>query len=209
MLDDGQKAQRALKGRIDEIVALRSGGLATATERKAQIRAERADMERKGEEIKNLRLENSRIQELADSREKELQRRIRILEIDLDETKEAAREADALRERVQKLSDEVNDRDQIIVRERKERADEQQQLEQARNALLMRLETLEKQNGHNAASQKSSGDDGAAAPQEPLTLSADSTTRPTDDQTTRPQEDQTSKPKHRIFHATPWMSFKK
>lgn len=191
LLDDGQKAQHAIRGRIDELIAIRSGGRATATERQAEMRAERAEAERKGEEIKNLRLEQARLEELAAAREKELQRRIRILEIDLDETKEAARETDALRAKVAQLEGAVNDRDQIIVRERKERSDEQQQLEQARDALLMRLETLEK-NGTAAASPDRASDASSKTQQE---SDGDGTAA--------------SKPKRHLFHATPWMSFKK
>lgn len=185
LLDDGQKAQRSIKGRIDELIAIRSGGHATAKERLAEMRAERAESERRGEEIKNLRLEQSRLEELAAAREKELQRRIRILEIDLDETKEAARETDGLREKVAQLESALNDRDQIIVRERKERADEHQQLEQAQNALLMRLETLEKAKEVGSGGVPQRSDD------------------PTDQRTNGPTV------KRGLFRATPWMSFKK
>ena len=188
LLDDSQKAQHTIRSRIDEIVAIRSGGHATASERQAEMRAERAEAERRGEEIKNLRLEQARLEELAAAREKELQRRIRILEIDLDETKEAARETDALRDKVRQLEGAVNDRDQIIVRERKERADEQQPLEQAQNALLLRIETMEK-----AA---------ASAPEQEDRTSDPGSQTPADAQ---PAES----PRRHIFRAAPWMSFKK
>ena len=151
LLADGQKRQKLIQGRIDELVALRSNGLADAAERQARQKAERDALERSREEINNLRLENSRNAQLAESREQELQRRIRILEIDLSQTKDSAREADALRQRVQQLTDAVNDRDQLIVRERKERAEEHQQLEQAQKALLESAQKSEDADGETPA----------------------------------------------------------
>ena len=147
LLADGQKRQKLIQGRIDELVALRSNGLADAAERQARMKAERDALERSREEINNLRLENTRNAQLAESREQELQRRIRILEIDLNQTKDSAREADALRQRIQQLTDAVNDRDQLIVRERKERAEEHQQLEQAQKALLESTQKAEDADG--------------------------------------------------------------
>ena len=173
LLADGQKRQKLLQGRIDELVALRSNGLADAAERQARLKAERDALERSREEINNLRLENSRNLQLAESREQELQRRIRILEIDLNQTKDSAREADALRQRIQQLTDAVNDRDQLIVRERKERAEEHQLLEQAQKALI------------------------------------ESTQKPADTDSPPREETPPPKPTKRLFHATPWMSFKK
>ena len=182
LFDEGQKRQKQVRERIDKLVALRSGGLADAAERQAKMRAEKAAIDRNKEEIKNLRLENARNLQHAEAREQELQQRIRMLEIDLSQTKESARDADELRQRILKLTDAVNDRDQIIVRERQERASEHQQLEQAQQALLQRLESLEKPAKEHVE-----------------------TTEPA---TGEKQNDKTPSRKT-LFHATPWMSFKK
>ena len=184
LFDEGQKRQKQVRERIDELVALRSGGLADAAERQAKMRAEKAAIDRSKEEINNLRLENARNAKHAEAREQELQRRIRLLEIDLSQTKESARDADELRQRVMSLTDAVNDRDQIIVRERQERAAEHQQLEQAQQALLQRLENLEKPAVEHAETEK-----------------------PETEET--PKSETPPPPRKKLFHATPWMSFKK
>ena len=184
LLVDGQKWYKSIQERIDTLVALRSGGLADATERQARRRAEKAQLERSKEEANNLRLENARNQQLADAREQELQRRIRILEIDLSQTKDAAREADALRQRIQQLTEAVNDRDQIIGRERKERAEEQQRLEQAQQALLARLQKSEKAEAAEHVEASVAGKEREAV--EPAIP-----------------------PTKKHFHVLPWMSFKK
>ncbi len=183
LLADGQKWHKSIQERIDTLVAIRSGGLAAATERQARRRAEKAALDRSKEEINNLRLENTRNQQLADAREQELLRRLRILEIDLSQTKDAAREADALRQRIQQLTEAVNDRDQIIGRERKERAEEQQRLELAQQALLARLQKSDRSNDdHVDVSAEAKGHDALA----PAAASA-----------------------RKHFHVMPWMSFKK
>ncbi len=184
LFDEGQKRQKQVRERIDELVALRSGGLADAAERQAKMRAEKAAIDRSKEEINNLRLENARNVQHAEAREQELQRRIRLLEIELSQTKESARDADELRERIANLTDAVNDRDQIIVRERQERAAEHQQLEQAQQALLQRLETLEKPAAGHAETEKPETED-------------------------KPKSETPPPPRKKLFHATPWMSFKK
>ena len=187
LFDEGQKRQKQVRERIDELVALRSGGLADAAERQAMMRAEKAANDRSKEELDNLRLENARNARQAEAREQELQRRIRLLEIELSQTKEAARDADELRQRVLSLTDAVNDRDQIIVRERQERAAEHQQFEQAQQALLQRLDTSEKPvEEHEEPARPSEGQSPEA--EQP-----------------RPQPH----PRKPLFHATPWMTFKK
>ena len=186
LFDEGQKRQKHVRERIDELVALRSGGLADAAERQARMRAEKAAIDRNREEINNLRLENARNAKHAEAREQELQRRIRLLEIELSQTKESAREADDLRQRVQNLTDAVNERDQIIVRERQERATEHQQLEQAQQALLQRLESLEKTAVEHREAPKP----------EPAEEAVSESSPP-------------PRPRKPLFHATPWMSFKK
>ena len=190
LFDEGQKRQKQVRERIDKLVALRSGGLADAAERQARMRAEKAAIDRNKEEINNLRLENARNLQHAEAREQELQQRIRMLEIDLSQTKESARDADDLRQRVQNLTDAVNDRDQIIVRERQERAAEHQQLEQAQQALLQRLETFEKPS-RDHAEEKPAADEKPPADEKPAA------------------ETPVPPPPRRRFHATPWMSFKK
>ncbi len=191
LFEEGQKRQKQVRERIDELVALRSGGLADAAERQAKMRAEKAALDRNKEEINNLRLENARNIQHAEAREQELQRRIRLLEIELSQTKESARDADDLRQRVQNLTDAVNDRDQIIVRERQERAVEHQQLEQAQQALLQRLETLEKTSREHAEAEKPAMDEKHATDEKPAA------------------ETPVPPPPRKRFHATPWMSFKK
>ena len=186
LFDEGQKRQKQVRERIDELVALRSGGLADAAERQARMRAEKAAIDRNKEEINNLRLENARNLQHAEAREQELQQRIRMLEIDLSQTKESARDADELRQRILKLTDAVNDRDQIIVRERQERASEHQQLEQAQQALLQRLESLEKPAGEREETEKHAEEEKPAA-ETPVQ----------------------TPPRKKLFHATPWMTFKK
>ena len=186
MFDEGQKRQKQVRERIDKLVAIRSGGLADAAERQAKMRAEKAANDRNKEEINNLRLENARNLQHAEAREQELQQRIRMLEIDLSQTKESARDADELRQRILKLTDAVNDRDQIIVRERQERASEHQQLEQAQQALLQRLEALEKPTGEGEETGKTAED-----------KKPDTETPPS------------PPPRKPLFHATPWMTFKK
>ncbi len=189
LLTDGQKWHKSIQERIDALVAIRSGGLADASERQARRRAEKAALDRSKEEINNLRLENSRNQQLAEAREQELQRRLRILEIDLNQTKDEARETDSLRQRIQQLTEAVNDRDQIIGRERKERAEEHQRLEMAQQALLARLQKAEKP-------QKSETSAG-----EHVEVSVDDK----DHEAVEPASSQNKK----HFHVLPWMSFKK
>lgn len=159
LFSDGQKKQKALQEKIDELARIRSGDLAEAIEQQARQRADRAEIRRSKEQIESLRLDNVRISEQAEAREKELRNRVRALEIDLSQAMGSAREADALRQQIQNLTEEVNERDQLIVRERKERAEEQQQLEQAQEALIHRLEALEKKDSgtddqQSAASQR-------------------------------------------------------
>lgn len=160
LLNDGQKRQKNLQDRINDLVNIRSGELADAVERQAKQRTDRLEIRRSKDEIENLKLENTRLLEQSQNKEKELSNRIRMLEIDLNQTKSNAQEADVLRQQIRQLTDEINDRDQIIVRERKLHSENQQQLEQAQQALLERLETFEK----NKNSAESSKEESSAKP---------------------------------------------
>ena len=78
----------------------------------------------------------------------------------------------------------MNDRDQIIGRERKERAEEQQRLEQAQQALLVRLQKSEKAEAADHVAASTDGKEREAV--EPAIP-----------------------PTKKHFHVLPWMSFKK
>lgn len=143
MFNDGQKHQKLLQERIDELVNIRSNELADAVERQAKQRADKSEIKKTKEELESLKLEYGKLQEQAGIKEQELKNRIRMLEIDLSQTKTEAREADELRHQVRQLTDAVNDRDKMIARERTQHAEEHQQLQQAQQTLITRLETIE------------------------------------------------------------------
>lgn len=95
-------------------------------------------------ELDELRAVNDRQVRLAEERERNLQRKLRVLEAESSKLQGLAVEGDKAERRLQELAELLRKREQELADERKNRAEERGQFQGSQQALLMRIEALEK-----------------------------------------------------------------
>jgi len=95
-------------------------------------------------ELDELRAVNERQVRLAEERERDLLRKLRVLEAESTKLQGLAVEGDKTGRRLQELTELLRKREQELADERKNRLEERGQFQGSQQALLMRIESLEK-----------------------------------------------------------------
>ena len=95
-------------------------------------------------ELDDLKVARQREAHLSEDRERELQRKLRVMEAEAAKLRGLALEGDKQGRRAQELSEQLRKREQELADERKSREAEREQFQGSQQALLMRIETLEK-----------------------------------------------------------------
>ncbi len=184
--DTSLKRQELLQARLAALRSLQGGETEGVIARQVQSRAAAAEPVRLRDELESLRTTHQRHVRQAEERERELARRVRVLESDEARIKGQLGESDALHRRLQDLTETVRQREQDLAQERRLRTIEQEQFQQAQQGLLRRIEGLER-----AEDGRAPGSPPAAAPQ------------PAPDEAVEKSSGRTG------FRATPWMRLKR
>jgi hypothetical protein len=95
-------------------------------------------------ELDNLRIVHQRELRQAEERERDMQRKLRVFEAEASKLQGQATEGEKMGRRMQELSEALHKREQELADERKNRDGEREQLQGSQQALLMRIETLER-----------------------------------------------------------------
>jgi hypothetical protein len=95
-------------------------------------------------ELDNLKLAHQRELRLSEDRERDLARKLRVLEADSTKLQALAIEGDKRERRLQDLSELLDKREQELADERRTHQEEREQFQGSQQALLMRIESLEK-----------------------------------------------------------------
>jgi len=95
-------------------------------------------------ELDNIRLTQQRELRLSEDRERDLQRKLRVLEAESAKLLGQVSEGEKTGRRMQELAEVLHKREQELADERKNRVAEREQFQGSQQALLMRIETLEK-----------------------------------------------------------------
>ena len=95
-------------------------------------------------ELDNLRIVHQRELRQAEESERELQRKLRVLEVESAKLQVHATEGEKVGRRLQELSEQLRKREQELADERKSRDAEREQFVGNQQALLMRIDLLEK-----------------------------------------------------------------
>lgn len=184
------KTANLIQNRIAEVARLRENGIST-TELRAKVHSGRVEFEHMREDLENLRVEHARTIRDADRRENEQKTRLRVLEGELELAKASAADADALRQRIAQMDEMLHDRDQALAKERQRRAFDQEQLEQAQQALMARIQDLESKVGTLPLNEEK------VAPAQEQDLFSQAPEQPRAHQ------------QHGIFRVAPWLKVKK
>jgi hypothetical protein len=95
-------------------------------------------------ELDNLRIAHERELRIAEERERDLQRKLRVFESEATKFQSLAIEGEKTGRRMQEVSDQLRKREQELSDERKNREAEREQFQGSQQALLARIESLEK-----------------------------------------------------------------
>lgn len=95
-------------------------------------------------ELDNLRIAHERELRLAEDRDRDQQRKLRVLEAEATKLQGLAAEGERMGRRLQDVSELLRRREQELADERKNREAEREQFQGSQQALLMRIESLEK-----------------------------------------------------------------
>ena len=95
-------------------------------------------------ELDNLRIVHQRELRQAEDSERDLQRKLRVLEVESAKLQVQAAEGEKAGRRLQELSEQFRKREQELADERKNRDAEREQFQGSQQALLMRIDLLEK-----------------------------------------------------------------
>ena len=95
-------------------------------------------------ELDNLRVAHERELRLAEDRERDSQRKLRVLEAEAAKFQGLALEGEKMGRRMQEMSELLRKREQELSDERKNREAEREQFQGSQQALLMRIDSLEK-----------------------------------------------------------------
>ncbi|MBM4162932.1 MAG: hypothetical protein FJ222_00570 [Lentisphaerae bacterium] len=141
------RRQEAIQSRIYELTRILSGEMeSTATRRHAADPGNRrhpADAVRLQAEMATLRATQAQEARLADERESELNRKIRVLEAEDARLRTRVTETDKLARQTQELAETIRRREQDLSQERKQREVEREHHASTQQALLRRIDQLE------------------------------------------------------------------
>jgi hypothetical protein len=141
------RRQEAIQGRIHELTRILSGEMESAASRRPAAesgnRRSPADAVRLQAEMATLRATQAQEARLADERESELNRKIRVLEAEDARLRARVIETDKLARQNQDLTETIRRREQDLSQERKQREVEREHHASTQQALLRRIEQLE------------------------------------------------------------------
>jgi hypothetical protein len=137
------RRQERLQARAVALRRISGGDTEAFVERQAQTRASASDLARTRENLETLRDAHQRLQRQAEDRERELGRRIRVLEIDEARLKAQMGEVDALHRRLQDVTETLRQREQELAQEKRLHKTEKDQFQIAEKGLHQRIEELE------------------------------------------------------------------
>jgi len=136
--------QQALLERKQVLLRQLGDGPAEMTRRAVREQPSDPNAARLRAELDDLKVARQRESRLSEDRERELQRKLRVMESEATKLKGQALEGDKLGRRLQELSELLHKREQELLDERKSREAEREQFQGSHQALLMRIESLEK-----------------------------------------------------------------
>jgi hypothetical protein len=136
--------QQALTERKQTLLRQLGGSPAEMTRRTLREQPSDPNAARLRTELDELRMLHDRAVRLAADRERDLQRKLRVLEAESTKLQGQAVEAEKTGLRMQDLSEQLRKREQELADERKNREAERVQFQGSQQALLMRIEELEK-----------------------------------------------------------------
>jgi len=139
--------QSAIQSRIQTMQQLLSGTASDGRPRSAHDRIAAVDHSRLQNEVDSLRHEQERESRQFEEREAELLRRIRVLETEEARLRTQIDASDMQGGRMHELVETVRRREQDLALELRNREQEREQFQSARQALLKRIEELERQTG--------------------------------------------------------------
>ncbi|MEI7899538.1 MAG: hypothetical protein WCK89_04755 [bacterium] len=136
--------QQALVKRRQTLIQLLGSSPGEMTRRAVREQPSDPNAARLRTELDNLRIVQQRELRQAEERERDMQRKLRVFEAEASKLQGQAIEGDKKGRRMQELSDLLRRREQELADERKNRDAEREQFQGSQQALLMRIETLEK-----------------------------------------------------------------
>lgn len=140
----GGQRQQALLERRQSLLKQMGSSPAEMTRRAAREQPSDPNAARVRAELDNLRIAHQRELRQAEECERDLQRKLRVLEAESGKLLGQATEGEKMGRRVQELSEVLRKREQELSDERKSREAEREQYQSSQQALMMRIETLEK-----------------------------------------------------------------
>ncbi len=136
--------QQALVERRQTLLKQFGGSPGEMTRRAVREQPSDGNAARLRAELENLRTAQQRDLRQAEERERDLQRKLRVLESDSAKLQGMASEGEKVGRRLQELSEQLKKRDQELGDERRNREAEREQYQGSQQALLMRIDALEK-----------------------------------------------------------------
>lgn len=187
LIEDSLKHQKMISDHIAHLDDAKSESVAESIDRHER---QRISVKLRNAEIDAERLaaENKRITEKAEAREKEMQTRIRLLEVELDRVKVSALDTDNLRQRNSQLIEQLRETEQSLSLEKQSHQSDIDQFGMAQQVLVEKVQKLEAERSslpikHDEDTPPPASSDGY--------ISA------------------SLNPTGKKFHATPWMTFKR
>lgn len=187
LIEDSLRHQKLISDHIAHLDDAKSESVAESIDRHER---QRISIKLRNAEIDAERLsaENKRITEKADAREKEMQTRIRLLEVELDRVKVSALDTDNIRQRNSQLIEQLRETEQSLSLEKQAHQADIDQFGQAQQVLVEKVQKLEAE--RSSLPIKHEEDTPAPASSDGY-ISA------------------SLNPTGKKFHATPWMTFKR
>ena len=136
--------QQALAERRQTLIKQLGSSPSDMTRRAVRERPADPNAARLRMELDNLRIVHQRELRQAEERERDMQRKLRVFEAEASKLQGQATEGEKMGRRMQDLSEALHKREQELADERKNRDGEREQLQGSQQALLMRIETLER-----------------------------------------------------------------
>ena len=136
--------QQSLMERKQTLLMQLGGSPADMTRRAAREQSSDPNAARLRAELDELRAVHQRQGRLAEERERDLQRKLRVFEAEAGKLQVQAIAGEKVGRRLQELSEQLSKRDQELTDERKNREAEREQFLGNQQALLMRIDLLEK-----------------------------------------------------------------
>lgn len=186
LIEDSQKHQKLISDRLAHLADAQGETVAESIDRHER---QRINIKLRNAEIdaERLTLENKRLTEKSEAREKEMQTRIRLLEVELDRVKVSALDTDNLRQRNMQLIEQLRETEQSLSLEKQSHQSDIDQFSQAQQTLVEKVEKLEAECASLPIKQEHA----------PAPASTDG------------YISASLNPTGKKFHATPWMTFKK